>query len=352
MGVKTATTYDQYGNAIENVIQPASNQPFMKTVTVYTENGNYIVSQKDARGNIVTNTIDNNDKVTAVTDPAGNTVHYGYDESNRIESVVFEKADPNDPEKTIQYKNNYGYTNDLLTEIKHNTSENEADDVTYTFEYDELGRKTVVKVGNQELSRNGYSEDRKGQLTEMNFGNGAKIRYEYDAFGRTTAIYVDEPDPENEGSVIVTTTPKYEFKYDARGIASVIKDNVLMTETRVTSDLADRPSESITRDANGNHLHKSVLNYDGKNRVKEFVDILPESTHKTAYTYDADNRVTEVKFDNSDTHKVNYTYDLLNRITNRTVTNGVPYSTTYGYLAGDTVNYGANATTPLISTIR
>ncbi len=148
-----------------------------------------------------------------------------------------------------------------------------------------------------------------------------------------------------------TTTPKYEFQYDARGIASVIKDNVLMTETRVTSDLADRPSESVMKDANGNLVHKSVLNYDGKNRVKEFLDILPEATHKTAYTYDADNRVTEVKYDDSDTHKVNLTYDLLNRITNKTVTNGVPYSTNYTYVAGDTASYGANATTPLIETI-
>lgn len=93
-------------------------------------------------------------------------------------------------------------------------------------------------------------------------------------FRQNHAIYVDESDPNNEGSVIVTTTAKYEFKYDARGIASVVKDNVLMTETRVTSDLADRPSESVTKDANGNLIHKSQLNYDGKNRVKEFIDIL------------------------------------------------------------------------------
>jgi len=343
MGVKSATVYDEFGNATENIVQPADGQPFMKTETVYTENGNYVASRKDARGNSVVNWLDANGKVLGVTDPEGNSVTYAYDNANRITGVTAEASGK-------IHKNSYTYENDRLKSISHNTTSDTENDVTYIFEYDALGRKKKVKVGNSTLSENVYSEDRKGLLTEMNFGNGAKVRYEYDDFGRTTAIYVDEPDPENEGSVIVSATPKYEFVYDARGIASVIKDNVLMTETRVTSDLADRPSESVTRDTNGNLIHKSVLNYDGKNRVKEFIDILPDSTHKTAYTYDADNRVTEVKYDNSDTHKVNLTYDLLNRVTNKTVTNGAAYSTTFHYVDGDTA-YGENATTPLIAEI-
>ena len=89
----------------ENVIQPSADALLMKTETICTDNGNYIVSQKDARGNIVTNTLDEdgNGRVEAVTDPAGNTIRYGYDESNRIESVIFEKEDPNDETNTIQY---------------------------------------------------------------------------------------------------------------------------------------------------------------------------------------------------------------------------------------------------------
>ncbi len=337
MGVKSATTYDQYGNSTANVVQPSADAPLMKTETVYSDNGNYVIAQKDARGNSVVNLLDTNGRTISVTDPAGNSIFYAYDNSNRVIGVTSETSGK-------VHKNSYTYENDRIKTIAHNTTSDTVNDVIYTFEYDELGRKTAVKVGNQELSQSVYSEDRKGLLDEMNFGNGAKVRYAYDDFGRTTAIYVDE-------SGETSTAPKYEFKYDARGIASVIKDNVLMTETRVTSDLADRPSESVMKDANGNLVHKSVLNYDGKNRVKEFLDILPEATHKTSYTYDADNRVTEVKFDDSDTHKVNLTYDLLNRITNKTVTNGVPYSTTYGYVTGDTASYGANATTPLISTI-
>ena len=310
MGVKSATTYDQYGNSTANVVQPSADAPFMRSETVYTNNGNYASSWKYVRGNI-TNTFQTiHGKVLGVIDPTGHWTMYDYDDSNRLTLVSAERQLA---EGFVESKNEYEYTNDRLTKISHNTTENDCD-VHYTFEYDDLGRKTAVKVGNQELSRNVYSNDRKGLLDEMSFGNGAKVRYAYDDFGRTTAIYVDEPGE-------TSTTPKYEFKYDARGIASVIKDNVLMTETRVTSDLADSPSEFVTKDANGNLLHKNILNYDGKNCVKEFVDILPDSTHK-----------------------VNLTYDLLNRVTNKTVTNGVPYSTNYTYIAGDTASYGANAT--------
>ncbi|MBQ4620441.1 MAG: hypothetical protein IJB25_11285 [Clostridia bacterium] len=53
------------------MIQPSADALLMKTETIYTDNGNYIVSQKDARGNIVTNTLDEdgNGRVEAVTDP-------------------------------------------------------------------------------------------------------------------------------------------------------------------------------------------------------------------------------------------------------------------------------------------
>ena len=60
-----------------------------------------------------------------------------------------------------EYKNEYGYnaTKGYLTTVKHNTSANAADDVTYTFGYDALGRQTTVKVGTQTLSTNVYNSD-------------------------------------------------------------------------------------------------------------------------------------------------------------------------------------------------
>ena len=70
--------------------------------------------------------------------------------------MLFEKDDPNNSNNKIQYKNNYEYVNDRLTKISHNTTGNNCD-VEYNFEYDALGRKKKVKVGNATLSENVYS---------------------------------------------------------------------------------------------------------------------------------------------------------------------------------------------------
>ena len=63
MGVKSATTYDSYGNSTANVVQPSADAPLMKTETVYNDNGNYVISQKDVRGNSVVNLIDSNGRM-------------------------------------------------------------------------------------------------------------------------------------------------------------------------------------------------------------------------------------------------------------------------------------------------
>ena len=337
MGVKSATTYDQYRNSTANVVQPSADAPLMKTETVYSDNGNYVSNHKDARGNIVTNTIDGNGKVFAVTDPSGFTVNYAYDASNRV-------TDTYSTVGGTTYKRKFTYENDRKKTVSHNTTGDECD-VTYTYLYDELGRSIGVKVGDSTapLSTNVFEDNRRGLLLRTDFANGGKVRYAYDDFGRVTGIAFDDNDP--------IFNPQYKVLYDARGNASVVRDNVLGTETRVVSDLADRVSESVTTDANGNLIHKTQMTYDGKNRVSAYTDQIPGETHKTAFTYDADNRLTQVKFDDSENTKVVNTYDLLNRLTAKTVTNGVPYMTEFDYLPGDTVSYGSAATTALVREI-
>lgn len=85
-----------------------------------------------------------------------------------------------------EYTNHYTYTKDKLTQVKHNTSADASGDVAYNFEYDALGRPTVVKVGNQVLSTTTYNAD--GTVQRVDYGNEDSVEYSYDEFKRTKGV--------------------------------------------------------------------------------------------------------------------------------------------------------------------
>ena len=335
-GVKTTTEYNAYGSAINATVQENASAPLIRTETEYTEDGNFVTKQRDARGNEVVNTLDANGKLLSVTDPSGQSVNYGYDDSNRVTSV--ESAYTVNGEERVS-RNEYTYENDRLKTVAHNTTSNTAD-VVYNFEYDELGRKTTVKVGNQALSTNVYSPDRKSRLEEVQYGNGGKVKYTYDDFDRVTGVGYDNDE-----------SPRFSYEYDSKGRAAFVKDSTDGSTVRTGYDQTDRPNEAEQRDGEENLKYRTLIEYDKKNRVKAFNEATADANFKTEYTYDADNRVTKVRYNSSDTSKVDYVYDKLNRITSRTVTNGTSaYATQYAYVPGATA-YGENATTPLVSSI-
>ena len=335
-GVKTATEYNAYGSAINATVQENASAPLIRTETEYTEDGNFVTKQRDARGNEVVNTLDANGKLLSVTDPSGQSVEYGYDTSNRVTSV--QSTYTVNDESRIS-RNEYTYENDRLKTVAHNTTGDTAD-VVYNFEYDELGRKTTVKVGNQALSTNVYSSDRKSRLDEVQYGNGGKVKYTYDDFDRVTGVGYDNDE-----------SPRFSYEYDFKGRAAFVKDSTDGSTIRTGYDQTDRPNEAEQRDGEGNLKYRTLIEYDKKNRVKAFNEATADANFKTEYTYDADNRVTKVWYNSSDTSKVDYVYDKLNRITSRTVTNGTSsYATQFAYAPGATT-YGENATTPLVSSI-
>ena len=335
-GVKTTAEYNAYGSTINATVQENASAPLIRTETEYTEDGNFVTKQRDARGNEVVNTLDANGKLLSVTDPSGQSVNYGYDASNRVTSV--QSAYTVNGESRIS-RNEYTYENDKLKTVAHNTT-GDAVDVVYNFEYDELGRKTTVKVGNQALSTNVYSPDRKSRLEEVQYGNGGKVKYTYDDFDRVTGVGYDNDE-----------SPRFSYEYDSKGRAAFVKDSTDGSTIRTGYDQTDRPNEAEQRDGEGNLKYRTLIEYDKKNRVKAFNEATADQNFKTEYTYDADNRVTKVRYNSSDTSKVDYVYDKLNRITSRTVTNGTSsYATQYAYAPGATA-YGENATTPLVSSI-
>ncbi len=342
MHVTDYYSYDSYGNTtasrrldyrVFTGSTADSTYPYIRMETAYTSDGNFTASTKDARGNAVTQAVNANDgTLTSVTDPAGQTVNYSYDASKRVTEVQT-VADG----KT--YKNTYTYENDRIKTVAYNTTGDTAD-VTYTFDYDEMGRKTTVKVGSQTLFTNVYRDDRNGLLSEVQYGNGGKVSYAYDGYDRLTGVKYD-----------VESAERYTYQYGANGQASEVKDANLGRTTRTDYDLADRPCQvEVRNDGDGSLMYRTRLKYDKLGNLERFAENVGTETHETAYVYDRDNRMTALTHD-GDTQKVSYAYDELGRVTTRTAECGADagkLTSSYEYVDG---GYGTNSTTPLVKKI-
>ena len=236
-----------------------------------------------------------------------------------------------------EYANHYTYTKDKLTQVKHNTSADASGDVAYNFEYDALGRPTVVKVGNQVLSTTTYNAD--GTVQRVDYGNEDSVEYSYDEFKRTKGVRYNW-DYED----------RYVYEYGANGQVAQLTNTDILTVTTSEHDAAGRPARITRRHLDtGAHLYTGEVAYDEFNNLKTFKEQVgsDRAAYTTTFTHDNENRPTLLNFGSS--RQVAYVYDGLGRISRRTVNAGsTGVATTYGYLAG---GHGANSTTPLVQTI-
>ena len=226
LGSVSKFTYDTFGNPLTSQVQNSDANPtsYIRGETTYTADGNYIATQKDARAKTVTTATDTQrGTTTSVTDAKGQTVRYEYDSLRRVT-----KTSAIAGESEIRNEYSYDAQRGTLTEIRHNTDSNSANDVVYTFEQDALGRQTSVKVGSQTLSTSTYQNDptqpNYGTLTATTYGNSAIIRSQHDDFNRVTGIVYGSE-----------TSPRYEYAYNAKGQVARVHDNLLGQRRRAST---------------------------------------------------------------------------------------------------------------------
>ena len=336
-GIRTANTYDANGNLVRSyVIDSMDGTCMMDSHQSYTADGNHVATKTDARGKVVTYETDlAKDTLTKVTDPNGQSVNYTYDSRMRVIGTSATADGGN-------YKNTYTYEKDRLKTVAHNTT-SDTPDVTYTFDYDEFGNPTTVKVGNQVLSTNVYTDTGDRTLMRVEYGNGGKGHYTRDDFRRVTGIHYDD-----------ATEPRFTYDYGANGQAAYVKDAELGRTVWTEYDTSERPirthlMESVTSTSTGTPKYTSTLGYDEFGNVAFFKEKVNNSaSYETTYAYDVENRPTQLRY-GADNRKVNYIYDPIGRLATRTLTGTAPYATTYQYVAPD--NTDGITTTPLVQSI-
>ena len=348
LGSVSTFTYDAFGNPLTSQVQNADANPsyFIRGETSYTDDGNYVTEQKDARGKIVrTETDPERGTTTSVTDAKGQTVEYKYDELRRI---VKTSANVGAKEgiRTVHNEYTYDAQRGNLVEIRHNTDGNAANDVVYSFEQDALGRQTAVKVGNQTLSQSQYQNDPTkpnfGTLTATTYGNGAKIRSRYDDFNRVTGVVYGEE-----------TAPRYEYDYNAKGQVARVRDNLLNRTTQSEYDLANRPV-CVKTSEDAKHVYTGQVAYDNVyGNLSEFAEKVGENRQEfgTKFGYDDENRPTSLTYSIGATTigQSTTTIDKLNRTTFSALKLGSKtFTSEYHFAAG---GYGTGSVTNLVSSI-
>ena len=341
-------TYDAFGNPLTSQVQNADANPsyFIRGETSYTDDGNYVTEQKDARGKIVRMETDpQRGTTTSVTDAKGQTVTYDYDNLRRIVKTSAKTgAEAGIP--TVHNEYTYDEQRGNLVEIRHNTDENAANDVVYTFEQDALGRQTAVKVGNQTLSQSAYQNDPTkpnfGTLTATTYGNGAKVSSRYDDFNRVTGVVYGEE-----------TAPRYEYDYNAKGQVARVRDNLLNRTTQSEYDLANRPVRVKTSE-DAKHVYTGQVAYDNVyGNLSEFTEKVGENRQEfgTKFGYDDENRPTSLTYSASgkEIGQSTTTIDKLNRTTFSAVKLGSKtFTSEYHFAAG---GYGTGSVTNLVASI-
>ena len=348
LGSVSTFTYDAFGNPLTSQVQNADTNPsyFIRGETTYTNDGNYVTEQKDARGKVVrTETDPQRGTTTSVTDAKGQTVTYEYDNLRRIVKTSAKTgAEAGIP--TVHNEYTYDEQRGNLVEIRHNTDGNAANDVVYSFEQDALGRQTAVKVGNQILSQSAYQNDPTkpnfGTLTATTYGNGAKISSRYDDFNRVTGVVYGEE-----------TAPRYEYDYNAKGQVARVRDNLLNRTMQSEYDLANRPVRVKTSE-DAKHVYTGQVAYDNVyGNLSEFTEKVGENRQEfgTKFGYDDENRPTSLTYSIGATTigQSTTTIDKLNRTTFSAVKLGSKtFTSEYHFAAG---GYGTGSVTNLVSSI-
>ena len=336
-GIRTANTYDANGNLVRSyVIDSMDGTCMMDSHQSYTADGNHVATKTDARGKVVTYETDlAKDTLTKVTDPNGQSVNYIYDSRMRVIGTSATVDGRN-------YKNTYAYEKDRLKTVAHNTT-SDTPDVTYTFDYDEFGNPTTVKVGNQVLSTNVYTDTGDRTLMRVEYGNGGKVHYMRDDFRRVTGIHYDD-----------ATEPRFTYDYGANGQAAYVKDAELGRTVWTEYDTSERPirthlMESVTSTSTGTPKYTSTLGYDEFGNVASFKEKVNNSaSYETAYTYNIENQPTQLRF-GADNRKLTYTYDPIGRLYRRVAVGAANYTTQYAYFDPDPED--TILTTPLVTSI-
>ena len=284
-----------------------------------------------------------------ITDSRGNTVHYEYDDKNRLLTKLTDAKgnatsyayDANTDKMTEvarmvngkEVKVSYTYENEKVTSIGHNG-------FTYDYAYDPFGNLESVSVGGRELERTTL-RSRNGLADRITYATGEAVRNEYNPEEQLAAQYLITADGREE--------KLFENTYDGCGKIARHKDLCSGVTSTYQYDLIGRMVGTDRSD--GMKLRKV---YDEKNRVKGYTYQKDRVGHEVEFLYgDVEKQQKPglgygIKINGA--QKIAYEYDALGRVirTHNHFSDTNTSTQEYTYVSGKE----AGVTTNLVASVR
>lgn len=261
------------GKTVTNEMYDGSK--YMQSATVYSDNKDYVVSEKDDNNISASYTYDETGAITSVTDGNNITTNYQNNAMGYLKLAQTNVSNLSDNESNISLR--FGYNNDLLTTVSTN-------DVVYTYTYDEWSQIKSVSVDNQKLVEYNYGKneyrsriDSIEQLSDKDANTKYLLNYIYNEYDKVTQVIKTTLTNSSSNKII------YNYYYDNLGNLLAIDDSNTGRTIRYNDD------GDVTIEATGKNdvIYKSYYNEDGE--LTEEID----GVTYTAKSYSADDIDTE-----------------------------------------------------------
>ncbi len=253
----------------------------------YTENGNDLITETDARGNKTIYEVEaNTSRNKEVTDRCGNKTAYEYDSSGRITKVISKNADGAEIA-------NVSYSHDAfdnMTEIAR------GDGMKYTLKYNAFHNLESIGIDGKDESLIKYTyKNSNGRLKEIAYANGDKMTATYNSVGQLidekwfniddTLVSHYKYFYDSNGNIVrsidISSEKEYNYIYSEGSLIQAITYNILLDGESVVSRTATDDIRYIY-DSDGNITKKIITSADGKSFV---------------YNFETNDNKTIVKFD-------------------------------------------------------
>ena len=203
---------DEYGNALTETTFTDGELGTIYRAFGFTENGNDLVSETDARGNDTVYTVDSvTSRNEEVTDRLGNKTAYEYDAAGRTTKVTSKKASGAEIARV-----SYAYDAfDNMTEITR------GDGMKYALAYNAFHNLESIGIDGkaEKLIKYTYKNE-SGRLKQMTYANGHTMKATYNALGQMVAEKWFDSEADAADS---TKAPTKHYKYTYNGEGNIVR---------------------------------------------------------------------------------------------------------------------------------